>query len=508
MQRLRIALALVAVCPLLASQEAEPAKHEPGEPASEEVEPIREQESVTHHTVTIAGKEIAYTARAATLPLEEEDGTLKANLFYVEYTRDDVEDRAQRPIMFCFNGGPGSSLVWLHLGVFGPRRVKLTDEGWATPPPYELVDNEYGFLDLTDLVFIDPVTTGYSRAAEGVDSEEFHGVDEDVKWVAEFIRLYTTRNERWESPKFLAGESYGTTRAAGLAGELQEHHGMFLNGIVMVSAILNFQTARFDRGNDLPYILFLPTYTATAWYHGRLDADLQQDLRRTLDEVEDFALGDYTVALMKGDDLSAEERDAIAERLARYTGLSAKYVLQTDLRVQIGRFCKELLRDEEHTTGRLDSRFIGTDYDSAGERYDFDPSYANIQGPFTAAFNHYVRADLGFESNLPYEILTGRVQPWSYGEARNRYVNVSETLRGAMTRNPGLRVFVANGYYDLATPYFATKYTFDHLGLDPDLRGNVSMGYYEAGHMMYIRRLSLVRFKRDVGAFLRAAASQ
>lgn len=472
--------------------------------------PIPEEKLVqTQHTVTIDGQTIHYTATTGTILLKEEvdekGEEVKASVFYVAYTRDDVDDPAGRPITFSFNGGPGSSSVWLHLGLLGPRRVLMDDIGNPTPPPYRLVDNAYSLLDLTDLVFIDPVSTGYSRAVPGEKPKQFHGFKKDIESVAEFIRVYTGRVKRWASPKFLIGESYGTTRAAGLSGHLQERHGMYLNGIMLISSILNFQTARFTSGNDLPYILFLPTYTATAWYHQRLPADLQADLHQTLAEVEAFALGEYTLALMQGDALPEEARSTIAHKLARYTGLSVDYVLRTDLRIQIHRFVKELRRDERRTVGRLDSRFSGIDRDAAGEQNEFDPSYATIQGPYTATFNDYVRRELAFESDLPYEILTGRVWPWSYGEHENQFVDVGETLRKAISQNPYLKVIVANGYFDLATPYLATRYTFNHLGLDPSLRGNVSMTYYEAGHMMYVHMPSLIQLKADLAAFIRAA---
>ena len=489
-----------------ALQEGEP---EEGGEVEDEIEDEGEDDPeadhvVTEHSVTIGGTIVDYEARAGTILLTEEDGTEKADVFFVAYTQRGVEDPASRPVTFCFNGGPGSASVWLHLGAIGPRRVKMTDEGWALPPPYRLVDNDQSWLDVTDLVFIDPVTTGYSRPAEDVDPAEFHGVDEDVEWVAEFIRLYTTRYERWASPKFLAGESYGTTRAAGLADHLQGRHGMYLNGIVLVSAILNFQTARFDVGNDLPYVLYLPTYTATAWYHGQLDEELQANLQATLNEVEHWTQMEYARALSLGDKLRGPDRKMVVDQLARYTGLSREYVEQANLRIKIGRFTKELLRDERRTVGRLDSRFKGIDLDAAGERYEYDPSYAAIQGPYTAALNHYVRTELGYENDLPYEILTGRVHPWDYGRRRqNRYLNVAETLRRAMTRNPHLKVYVACGYYDLATPYFAAEYTFDQLGLDPTLRENVTFGYFESGHMMYIRVPSLARLKADVAGFVR-----
>jgi carboxypeptidase C (cathepsin A) len=465
----------------------------------------KEETITTHHRAVIDGQEVAYTATVGTILLKEEDGTSKASVFYVAYTRDGVERLEGRPLTFSFNGGPGSSSVWLHLGLLGPCRVLFDDEGYPLPPPYQLVNNDYSLLDVTDLVFIDPVGTGYSRAVPGEEGKQFYGFDKDIESVGEFIRLYTSRSGRWSSPKFLIGESYGTTRAAGLSGFLQEEYGMYLNGIMLISAILNFQTARFDVGNDLPYILFLPTYTATAWYHGRLDQALQADLRATLAEVEAFIRETYVPALMEGAALPDGERAEVARALARYTGLSESYLEQTDLRIEIFRFVKELLRDQRRTVGRLDARFTGIDRDAAGERFDYDPSYAAIQGPYTATLNDYIRSTLRYESDLPYEILTGRVQPWDYSRHQNQYVNVAETLRKAMTQNQHLKVFVANGFYDLATPYLATRYTFTHLGIDPSLQRNISMGYYEAGHMMYIHMPSLAQLRSDLAAFVRSA---
>ncbi len=472
--------------------------------SSEMGEPqVKEVTSVTKHSVHIAGEEINYTAAAGTLLLKTDDEKPKASIFYVAYMRDGVEDVAHRPLTFAFNGGPGSSSVWLHLGLLGPRRVLMDEEGGPLPPPFQLVNNEYSLLDVTDLVFIDPVSTGYSRPVPGEDAKQFHGVTQDIESVGEFIRLYTTRVQRWSSPKFLVGESYGTTRAAGLSAHLHQTLGMYLNGIMLVSAILNFQSARFDLGNDLPYILFLPSYAASAWYHKKLPDSLQsKPLREFLREVEAFAAGDYNVALMKGDALSGDERAAVIDQLVRYTGLSATYIEHTNLRINIHRFVKELLRDERRTIGRFDSRFKGIDRDAAGERHEYDPSYAIIQGAYTAALNHYMRSVLAFKSDRLYEILTANVQPWDYSKFQNQYVNVAEDLRRAMTYNPFLQVFVANGYYDLATPYFATEYTFHHLGLDPELQGHVTMGYYEAGHMMYLRRLSLAALKNDLASFI------
>jgi carboxypeptidase C (cathepsin A) len=458
--------------------------------------------SETKHTITLNGARLEYTATAGTLPLKEEDGKVTANVFFVAYTRSGGEEAGRRPITFAFNGGPGSSSVWLHLGLLGPRRVVLGDEGEPPAPPYRLTDNEDTLLDLTDLVFIDPVTTGYSRATDPEKAKQFHGVQEDVHSVAAFIRLYVTRFKRWDSPKFLAGESYGTTRAAGMSGYLQEHEGIYLNGIALVSTVLNFETLAFDEGNDLPYPLFLPTYTATAWYHKKLPADLQADLHRALAESEKFARGEYTLALLRGDRLSDEETAQVRHKLARYTGLSEDYVARNDLRIDISRFTKELLLPERQLVGRFDSRLKGPDLDVAADRQDYDPSYSAVQGAFTAAFNQYVRAELKYETDLTYEVLTGRVQPWDYGSAKNRYLNVAPTLRAALTKNRDLRVFVANGYYDLATPYAATQYTFDHLGLEPGLRDHVSMGYYDAGHMMYTRKADRRKLRKDLGAFL------
>ncbi|MGQ0600626.1 MAG: S10 family peptidase [Anaerolineales bacterium] len=476
----------------------------------------------TKYTVVIGEQTVTYTVTTGTLVLKEEvegkgekagaaEGEKpKASVFFIAYTRaytnDDTPDKAKRPVTFSFNGGPGSSSVWLHLGVLGPRRVPMTEIGDLPPPPYTLTDNEHSLLDVTDLVFIDPVSTGYSRPVVGEKAKDFHGFKKDIESVGDFIRLYTTRYGRWLSPKFLIGASYGTTRAGGLSGDLQERHGLYLNGLMLVSVILNFQTGYFNPGNELPYALFLPTYTATAWYHRKLAPELQTDLRAAIAEAERFAANEYTLALMQGDALPAEERARIVAQLARLTSLSTDYIERTDLRINIMRFVKELLRAERRTVGRLDSRFTGIDRDSAGESFEEDPSYTNILGPYTAAFNHYVRGELKFETDLPYEILNPTIwQNWSYAQHENQYVNVADTLRRAMTSNPYLKVFVANGYYDLATPHFATVYTFNHLGLDPSLRQNFSMAYYEAGHMMYIHAPSLSRLKEDLAAFIHNA---
>jgi len=507
------ALLLVGSGCLFAQQKAPAPTEKPGEKAAadkpkEEKKPPALEDKVTQtkHSARIGGQEIKYTATAGTLVMKTEEGDPKATIFYIAYTRDDVSDLSQRPVMFTFNGGPGSSSVWLHLGAFGPRRVEMGDAGALLPPPYKLVDNESSLLDVTDLVFIDPVSTGYSRPAPGESPNQFHGVQEDVQSVGDFIRLYATRNKRWSSPKFLAGESYGTTRAAGLSGYLQQRYGMYLNGIILVSTILNFQTTDFNSGNDLPYILYLPTYTAIAWYHKRLPSDLQADLHKALQESEDFANREYTLALMAGDALAGAKHAEVVKKLARLTGLSEDYIERTNMRVEIERFTKELLRSERRTVGRIDGRFTGIDLDAAGETPEYDPSISAIIGPYTATLNDYVRGDLKFDSDLPYEILTGRVAPWSYKPFENRYVDVGETLRSAMTQNPFLRVFVAKGYYDLATPFFAADYTIDHLGLDPSLQNHITGAYYESGHMVYAHLPSLAKLKQDTAQFIRASS--
>jgi carboxypeptidase C (cathepsin A) len=452
---------------------------------------------------TPGDKTFSYEAAAGTLTLRDDEEKPTAHIFFVAYTKGAGEAARRRPITFAFNGGPGSSAVWLHLGAFGPRRVDLAESGKETAPPYHLVDNEATLLDQTDLVFIDPVSTGYSRAVTPEQAKHFHGTEADLQSIAAFIRLYLTRFDRWDSPKFLAGESYGTTRAAALANLLQDQQGIYLNGIILLSVAFNFQTILFDEGNDLPYTLFLPSYAATAWYHKRLPSDLQADLVKTLEEVERFAVGEYSVALLRDGELSAEARDAVARKVARYTGLTAEYVLRNGLRVEATRFRKELLRDKDRNVGRYDSRYEGEELDGAAERPDYDASYTVVQAPFTALVNAYFRESLKYETELDYRVLTGKVQPWDYG-ARNRYLNTGPSLRQAMAKNPGLRVFVASGLYDLATPFYATRYTFNHLGLNVAQRGRVTLAEYPAGHMMYTEKESRQRLKADLTKFFRA----
>ncbi len=476
----------------------------PAEPGKDQLDlPL---DSVTEHSVTIEGRKIEYTATAGNLTLKKEDGTERASIFYIAYTSGKETDHPKRPVTFSFNGGPGSSSVWMHLGLLGPRRVKLDDFGRQPPPPYALIDNEFSLLDKTDLVFIDPVSTGYSRASDESKAKEFHGIDGDVESVGEFIRLYLTRNGRWDSPKFLIGESYGTTRATALAHHLQGKRGIYLNGLMLVSSVLQFQTLRFNDGNDLPNIVFLPGYTATAWYHKKLPPNLQKKpLREVLKLAEDFAVTRYPEALLRGRSLPTAQKSKLAQEIADLTGIEKEYVEEAGLRIHAHRFFKQLLREEGRTVGRFDSRFTGLDRDNLGETPDYDPSYTDIMGVFTGTLNSYLREELGYESDLPYEILSSRVHPWDYGRFTNRYVETAENLRQTLTTNPSLKVHVSSGYYDMATPYFATEYTFNTLGLHPSLYKNVTIDYYEAGHMMYLLPSELDKQRRDLAKFLDSA---
>ncbi len=476
---------------------------EGGEAGKKEKKP-EEPPVVTQHEIKVQGKTLAYTVTTGLMPINNEKGEKEADIFFMAYTLDNTGSASHRPLMFSFNGGPGSASVWLHLGALGPKRVQMLEDGNLPAPPYRAVENEYTWLEQTDLVFIDPVGTGYSRPAKPDLGPKFWGLKGDIESVGEFIRMYLTRYQRWISPLFLVGESYGTTRAAGLAGHLIEK-GIAMNGILLVSSILNFQTALFGKGNDLPYILFLPTYTATAWYHQRLSDDLQQSLPKTLAEVEAWAETGYATALAKGDALSTRARQETINRLARYTGLSKRFIEDNDLRIEIFRFCKELLRDQKRTVGRLDSRIKGRDALNSTEKPDFDPSMTAIRPPYTAVLNDYLRRELGYKSDLEYYILGGGINTsWDWA-VKQGYADTSEALRSAFAKNPYMQLFVASGYYDLATPYFATRYTLSHLGLDPDLRANITTADYEAGHMMYIHNASLAKLKADVTEFLKKA---
>ncbi|GAA5143612.1 peptidase S10 [Prosthecobacter algae] len=476
-------------------------------PKGDKPEDKSEKKTSTDHSLVINGQKVDFTATAGMLSLKDAEGKVTADIFYIAYTKKDVADPASRPLTFSFNGGPGSSSVWMHLGLLGPKRVKLRDDGFAVPPPYQLVENEFSLLDETDLVFIDPVGTGYSRASKPDEAKNFYGVNEDARSIAEFIRLYITKNTRWPSPKFLIGESYGTTRAAALSGELLRSHRMNLNGIMLVSTVLNFQTIWGAEGNDLPFVLFLPSFTATAWYHQKLPADLQKKpLVEVLKESEKFTSGDYNQALLLGAALPAPQRAAVVKQMARLTGLSDAFVAASDLRVTLSRFNAELLRDQRLVTGRFDSRYTSYMRDRLGNEAERDPSADAVFSAFASTFNHYVRHDLKFEDDRPYNILGG-VGKWNW-DAENQFANVSEILAESMTANPFLKVHVSNGFYDMATPYYAARYTFSHLNIHPELMKNITQDDYTAGHMMYLNLPDLKKQKEDLAKFIRSASQK
>lgn len=467
--------------------------------------PEREEPPVTvRRSIRAGSRTLNYTVTTGFMPIKNAvSGDIEARIFYMAYTLEDPP--VGRPLMFSFNGGPGSASVWLHLGALGPRRVKMLDDGLMPPPPYEMTDNEHTWLTETDMVFIDPVGTGYSRAARPDLASKFFGVNGDIESVGEFIRMYLGRDERWSSPLFLVGESYGTTRAAGLSNHLFER-GIGLNGILLISTVMNFQTIRFADNNDLPLVLILPSYATTAWYHKRLSPQMQaKTVEQIAHEARQFAANEYMPAMLRIDNLSATERSALAARFSAFTGLSTDFIERNNFRIELGEFNKELLRSDRRSTGRLDSRFKGIDRDAAGDGPDMDPSMSAIRTPYTAAFNGYVRSDLGFKSDLEYYILGGGISsPWNWN-TNNAYADTSIALKNAMAKNPYMKIFVAQGYYDMATPFYAAEYTISAMNLDPQLRRNVSFAYYEAGHMMYIEKNSLKKLKDDAAAFLRGA---
>jgi carboxypeptidase C (cathepsin A) len=464
---------------------------------------------ITHHQITVDGKTINYTATAGYMPMRDKDDKLIAKIFYVAYTATNQDPKEKRPITFAFNGGPGSASIWVHMGAFGPVRVKFADDkGDAPGAPYEYGDNPNTWLGFTDLVFIDPVSTGYSRAYKGVDVNQFHGYNEDIASVGDFIRLYVTKNERWASPKFVAGESYGTTRAAGLSGYLQDRYNMYLSGITLISSVLNFQLLEFKNGNDMPYIYFFPTYANTAQYYNKLSPELQSlPVAELTKRTETFAKGTYTTFLGEGDSASPELTRLVIDSINYFTGISKDYIKKSNERITDMRFFKEILRDQGKVVGRYDSRFTNEDIDDAGEFPTLDPSDVNLNGVFVAAFNAYIRKDLNYRNDLPYEAITN-VWPWSFKDSENSFLDVSETLRAAMTENPHLKVNMICGYYDLATPLFNAEYVINHMGLRADVRNNIILNYYKAGHMVYISKETDEKLKNDEEAFYKSALAK
>lgn len=466
----------------------------------------------TSHTIVAAGRELTYTAATGRVVLRDEvyeDGVFsgaspRAEMSITAYTLDGASPHT-RPVTFAFNGGPGSSSVWLHLGLFGPRRVVMGDAGALLPPPYALADNAETLLAVSDLVFIDPVSTGWSRAVSGGKPADYHGYAKDIESVGELIRLWTTRNGRWMSPKLLAGESYGTLRAAALADHLQARYGMYLNGIMLISSVLDLGSIGLDEPNDRAHVNFLPTYAAVAHYHGKHPG---RELADVLAEAEAYAERDYPWVLSRGSRLTADERAEAVATLARLTGLSRDYVDRADLRLEHLRFFTELLRDQGRSVGRLDSRFIGPAASGVAEAFDADPSYDAISGPYAAAFNHYVRAELEYEQDLHYEQISERVNPWSYKEFEGKPVDVTPRLARAMRQNPHLLVHIAYGYHDGATPYFAARDVVAHLNIPAELTTNIEHAYYEAGHMMYVHEPSRVQQSADLAAFVERACGQ
>ena len=468
---------------------------------------------VTKHSIKIDSKLISYTATVGTLIIKNEKDESIASMGYTAYTKDGETDNTKRPVTFSYNGGPGSSSIWLHLGVLGPRRIVVNDPMDNGAAPYTMEDNNYSILDVSDVVMIDPVGTGLSRATGKAKNSDFWGVDPDIKSVSEFIKNYITENERWNSPKFLLGESYGTFRSAGVADYLQDNLGISVNGIVLVSSVLDIRTLAFNPGDDLPFIVNLPTYSATSWYHNKIP-NKPADINAFLKEVRDFASGDYAAALIKGDALSADERDKILNKLVAYTGLDKTYWNNANLRVLQPQFSQELLRSEHEAVGRLDSRYKGVSQDPLSEYAFSDPQSNSISPAFTAAFMNYYTVELKVPKDKTYN--TGAYvfsdfnwdwkHPRSYGLFGDAATpNTGPDLVNAMSNNPHLKVLVLNGIYDLATPFYGTEYTFNHLGLEKKIKDNITMKYYEAGHMMYIHNPSAAAFKKDVSNFIAGA---
>jgi carboxypeptidase C (cathepsin A) len=471
---------------------------------------------VHKRAVTIGGKRLSYQVMSGYLPLYESEGKkrgeMKAKIFYIAYSLDG-QDSSKRPVTFTFNGGPGSSSVWLHLGAFGPRKVCLSEEGFSPPPPYMLTDNPESILDITDLVFIDPVSTGFSRVEKTIEEKEYHSFTGDIHSIGEFIYRFLTQFKRWDSPKFIAGESYGTTRGAALVNYLQETHGVYFNGIILISIALDLSTLFFDKSlTILPYLLILPSYAATAWYHKKLSPPYQKmPLPRLIAEVRKFASEDYLLALFSGNKIAPEQKMAVIKKLCNFTGLSPETIAELKHKIGLEDFAKRLLKDEQRWVGRLDSRFKTPEDQGSSAQYDADyndPSLYELMGVFTGCLNTYLRQELEFESTDFYELLSFKTyKNWKWDQSENQYCNVTQELQKAVQKNSHLKVFVGSGYYDLATPWFATEYTFDQLEIPPSLSSNFSYRNYEAGHMMYIHADSRKKLKKDLAEFYAKALS-
>lgn len=461
-------------------------EHEPPPP------PPVEKSSVTHHSARIAGEEINYTATAATYVIKDDEGHPKATFFFVAYTKDGVSNVSTRPISFVYNGGPGSASLFTHMGM-GPEKVVLTSDGHGMPAPYTIKDNEDSFLDTTDLVFVDAVSTGYSRPAPGQNPSQFYGVVQDANIFSDFIYQYITRNERWDSPKYLIGESYGTTRSAELSGVLEHRHNMYLNGIVLLSTMAFASWGADDRTE-----FFLPTYITTAWYHHLLSSDLQSlSMSEIAQRAREFAHGEYAAALAKGDEIPPAEYNKVVADMASLTALSPEFIKECDLRVAPFRWFSELMRKKRLIVGRLDSRFTGMNRDAAEEYPEYDPSEASYEGAFVATFQDYVRRELGWDDNQYYTV-SANVRPWD----NQALPEVGETLRSAMTEESTMKVLVLCGYYDLATPFNGIEETVSHMQLEPSVRKNISFAYYESGHMVYIDQKQDDKLHRDVDSFI------
>ncbi len=465
---------------------------------------------LTSHEIEINGVTVPYSADAGWLILRTDGGNPRARFGYTAYLKKDVSDPTKRPVLFAFNGGPGSSSIWLHMGILGPRRVEVSDPGFTPPPPVSIVDNAYSVLDLTDIVMIDPVGTGYSKVLGDEKLEDHWGVDQDIRSVSDFIVAWVTRNERWRSPKYILGESYGGIRAPGLAYNLSSKHRMSVNGVILVSPFMHFALGADGVGNDLPHALYLPGLAATAWYHNRIEKR-PEDLRTFLSEVEKFSMNEYLMGLLGGYTLPATDRQAIASRLARYTGTTANFWLRADLRVTHNQFLQELFRDDEMVVGRIDSRFTGPSLNPLSESQDYDPFFPSIGPALTAGFNDYYRRELGVTVEDDYVIMADAWRTWDWKHAQPGtsgvfappFPNVLPDLAHAMKMNPGLGVLVQQGYYDLATPYFTTDYYIKHLDVPKEARQRIRVAYYEAGHMMYTHPPSMKLYRDDLSRFIR-----